>query len=432
MSLLLSKQVVPDAVASGSILAYTLNLTVLQNTSFNTAVTDVLPDNLTYLGPGTNNPSSLPNPTVSYSPVTQLVWNLGTLTPGSYHLSYQAKVNDFVQGGTTLVNNAAAFSPQLSVPVSASAAASITANFTVKIGVYNEAGELVKEVLISQFSQPIENITLEASDVISSLNGANSSEGIYYAGHLIGTWNGTNNDNNLVSNGNYYLKVDNIDNFGVVKSTTQLVMVNRAIYKATILIYNEAGEVIRHLYAYMDDPGLSQVLSMQLSAGVIKPGYASSNGTPSQVSVILSNGATVVWDGKSDNGTFVQSGQYFVEVHTSDGQGGQATVVREISVQDANAHNGIERVVAQPNLLNTANGFISTLTSNTSMVLTLKAFIYTTAGELVTVIDGAVGSNNVKWDASKVVSGLYIAVVEERDAKNGLVSRQIQKLIVVH
>jgi len=94
-------------------------------------------------------------------------------------------------------------------------------------------------------------------------------------------------------------------------------------------------------------------------------------------------------------------------------------VVREISVQDANAHNGIERVVAQPNLLNTANGFISTLTSNTSMVLTLKAFIYTTAGELVTVIDGAVGSNNVKWDASKVVSGLYIAVVEERDARTG-------------
>ena len=275
-------------------------------------------------------------------------------------------------------------------------------------------------------------ISLQTSDAITSLNGANSSVGIYYAGHLIGTWNGTNNDGSLVSNGDYYLKVDNIDNYGVVKSTTQLVTVNRAIYKATILIYNEAGEVIRHLYAYMDDPGQGQVLSMELSTGVIKPGYSSSNGTPSQVSVILSSGTTVVWDGKSDSGTYVQSGQYFIEVHTVDGQGGQATVVREISVQDANAHNGIQRVEAMPNVLNSTNGYATTLMSNTTMVLTLKARIYTTAGELMAVVDGNAGTGWVKWDASGVASGLYIAVVEERDAQGGLVSRQIQKIAVIH
>jgi hypothetical protein len=47
------------------------------------------------------------------------------------------------------------------------------------------------------------------------------------------------------------------------------------------------------------------------------------------------------------------------------------------------------------------------------------------------VVTGDVGSNYVKWDASGVVSSLYIAVVEERDAKGGLVSRQIQKIAVV-
>jgi len=56
-------------------------------------------------------------------------------------------------------------------------------------------------------------------------------------------------------NGNYYVKVDNIDTFGVVRTTTQEVTVNRSLYKADLTIYNEAGEVVRHLLTYVDDPG---------------------------------------------------------------------------------------------------------------------------------------------------------------------------------
>jgi flagellar hook assembly protein FlgD len=330
------------------------------------------------------------------------------------------------------VNNAVLTCPQLSAPLSASAAATVTGNYTVKIAVYNESGELVKEILMEEYSQPIENIRLEEGNVIESLHGENNEVDIYYGTHEIGTWDGTNRNGDLVTNGDYYIKVDNIDTYGVVKTTTQKVLVNRAVYRATVNIYNEAGEIIKHLYVYMDDPGLGGVLSMQLSTSVIKPSLEAQGGTPNSVAVILSNGTTVVWDGRSDTGNYAQSGQYFIEVHTVDGQGAQSTVVREVSVIDSDAGRGIERVLASPNLLNEANGYKVTFTTKTAIPLTLKASIYTLAGELVGTIQGRAGTNSVIWDGGGVVSGLYLAVVEMRDANGGFLSQQTKKIAVIH
>ena len=417
--------------AAGKTVSYDLNFTVSNNTAFSTAVTDVLPAHVTYQGPGTNSPAGLPVPNLLVSGVTMLVWNLPALSPGHYTLAYNVRVDDFTETGLELVNRAVAVSPQLADALTASVTVKVTGNYTVKIGVYNEAGELVKEILIDEFSQPIENIRLENSSVISSLHGDNHEVGIYYGTTEIGKWDGTNGNGDLVTNGQYYVKVDNIDSYGVVKTTTKDVTVNRAVYQATINIYNESGEVMRHLYAYVDDPVPGGVLSMQLSTAVIKPSLQAQGGTPSEVAVILSNGTTMVWDGKSDAGSYVISGQYFIEVHTVDGQGAQSTVVREVSVLDSDAGRGIERIVASPNLLNAANGYVATFKTKTAIPLTLKASIYTLAGELVGSIQGLAGTSQVIWDATGVVSGMYLAVVEQVDEKGGLLSKQTQKIAVV-
>jgi hypothetical protein len=208
-------------------------------------------------------------------------------------------------------------------------------------------------------------------------------------------------------------------------------VVNRALYEVTINIYNEAGEVMRHLYALADDPREGQVLSMQLSTPVLKPSLQATGGTPNEVQVILSNGTTMVWDGRSDTGVFVQSGQYFVEVHTVDGQGAQSTVVREISVMDTDAGKGVEHVVAYPNLANAANGYEVRFETPPASHVTLRASIYTMAGELVGTYQGLDGACKVTWDASGVVSGMYLAVVEQADSQGRHVSRQIQKIAVV-
>ncbi len=265
---------------------------------------------------------------------------LPALAPGSYQLSYQTQVNSFVAGGTVLTNRAVMTSPN-GGPVTSAVPVTVYGSYTVKIAVYNEAGELVDTILTEQLSQPLENIVLESSSAITSLNGANNAVTIYYGSTPVGVWNGMTSGGTPATNGSYFIKVDNIGATGVDVSTTQQVTVSRTLYTSTILIYNEAGEVVKHLYAYSDDPGPAGVGSVQLSATVIRPG-SSGPGTPSDLTISLSNGTTVVWDGTTDSGSYTQSGQYLVEVHTTDGKGGEETVVKEVSVDDRNGAQGRE------------------------------------------------------------------------------------------
>ena len=318
----LNKSVSPSGtIHSEDVLIYTLNITVSGGSANGIVITDTLPANVTYQGPLGSTPAGLPAP-VYNSAISQLVWILPALAPRNYQLSYSTKVNDLVPAGTTITNNAQLTYPGLSAPLTSSTTVTVLGQYTVKIGVYNEAGELVKTILTQQFSQPINVVTLNGT-VITSLNGANNAVQIYYKGTFIGQWDGTTSSGDPATNGVYHIKIDNIDQLGAVTTMTQQVMVNRSLYQATVLIYNEAGEVVKHLYAYVDDPGKAAVIGVQLSTTVIKPSYNPvGGGVPAQLSITLSNGTTVMWEGRGDNGSIVQTGQYFIEVHSKDGVGG--------------------------------------------------------------------------------------------------------------
>jgi uncharacterized repeat protein (TIGR01451 family) len=423
----LNKTVSSSLVQAGTTLVYNLNLTVTGATYTGVVLTDTLPANVTYVGPGTNIPSSLPPPV--YNPtLDNLTWVLPSLAPGNYDLSYQTEVNTSTVGGTVLTNRAVMTSPG-SAPVTSAVPVTVFGSYTVKIGVYNEAGELIDTILTEQLSAPIQNIVLASSNAITSLSGPNNAVTIYYAGEPIGVWTGVTSAGTLVTNGAYYVKVDNISSAGAEVSTTQEVTVNRTLYTSTILIYNEAGEVVKHLYAYTSDPGPAGVASVQLSATVIQPGSPGA-GTPTDLTISLSNGTTVVWDGTSDNGTYVQSGEYLVEVHTTDGSGGEETVVKQVTVDDRNTTMGAGTVTAWPNVLK-GESLTTTFDSNSSLSLTLNVSVYTVAGELVTKIAGQAGINQAVWNASGLASGVYLAVVDLVNSNGNSMGRQILKVAVI-
>ena len=389
-------------------------------------VQDTLPANVTFGSFLSSPPGTLP----SYNPsISLLSWTLPvSLSPGNYQLSYQTRVNNFVKSGTVLTNNAQLTYQGLGAPVSTSVSTVVTGQYTIKIGVYNEAGEMVKEVLIEQLSQAINNINLQPA-VITSLHGQID---IYYQGALIGTWDGTNNTGDPISNGIYHIKVDSVDSVGAVQSVTQDATVSRVFYKTTILVYNEAGEVVRHLYTYLDDPGKQAVLSMQLSTAFIVPGATQVGAIPNQVAITLSNGTIRYWDGKGDTGAYLENGQYFIEVHSKDGQGGETLVTQRVSLEDFNAASGVGTVIAQPNMIQPGGSTLVTFKTNSAMVLTLQVSLYTLAGELVMTIPGDSGTNQALWDTKGVASGLYLALVESRNASGGLAARQTLKVVVLH
>src|SRR5258708_35645820 len=139
-----------------------------------------------------------------------------------------------------------------------------------------------------QLTQEIKDFNSATSPTITSIHGQ-----VYlvWKGQQIATWDGTKKVGDQVTNGKYYLKVDNTDSLGVVTSVSQLVMVSRSLAKVSVNIYNEAGEVVKHLYSYVDDPSNATLEDIQLSSSILRPSQSGrSNG---QVAMTSSQGATL-------------------------------------------------------------------------------------------------------------------------------------------
>jgi hypothetical protein len=218
----------------------------------------------------------------------------------------------------------------------------------------------------------------------------------------------------------------------VVKSVVQPVVVTRSLVKVNVAIYNEAGEIVKHLFSYVDDPSGVKMTDVVLSSTVIKPGAGAPTGQPTslQISVMGTGGAPVSlsWDGTSDNGAVVTTGHYQLEVTWNDGMGGLTEITRGILVSGGNLSAGI---LAQPNIL--GPGTTTTLfTASAAGVSRIRAQIYTVAGEWVAKVEGAPGSAQAAWDAQGLASGLYFARVEAFNLTGGLVQSQTLELVLIH
>jgi hypothetical protein len=198
------------------------------------------------------------------------------------------------------------------------------------------------------------------------------------------------------------------------------VTVNRKVDRLQITIYNAAGEVVRHLTdleAADLGPGATQV---SLSASVISPG---STADPT-LTISIAGGTSVVWDGRSDNGSLVADGTYYVEVR-SEGEGGTGTVVEKAVAVLAPLASHLMSI--QPNVLSS--------TSPTATILgpvgtTLRVVIYTAAGEKAAQSWGIPGTGQAIWDSTGKAPGLYLAVINSYDTSGKMTDRIIKKLIV--
>lgn len=410
---------------------YSISVTVTGNSVSGLVVTDILPPNVTFTAMNPSNP--FPG---SFTQATGILqWNMPSpLGVGIYKLSYQTTVNNFVPANTVVLNRAQVTGPTIA-PIISTAPVTVVGQFTVKVNVYNSAGEIVKTILVQEFTQPVNSITLSTTNTISTLNGPGSIIDIYYDGYLIGTWNGTNNLGQPVSNGSYSIQLDNMGQNGVVTSVAQTAMVNRSLANISVNVYNEAGELIRTLYNLVDDPVGSNMTNVTLSSNVIRPNLAPPNTVSSSLATIMIETSaapvTLTWDGTNNAGSLVTPGTYTLEVHWNNGSGQTSDISREIIVMSNSSANGI--AVARPNVLNAANGMTATFdATGVQNVYSIRVQIYTTIGQLIHTVTSAPGLPQAQWNASGMASGIYIASVEMDNASGGVMNRQRLKILVIH
>ena len=421
----ISKTASETVAKTGDVITYTLTLVVTGSTASNVVVTDPMPDHLNYVGAGTVPAGGNAN---WDSASKTLTWTWTTLAPGTYTLTYEGSVDGYVQEGTILLNKASLTYNGYTGTKEASVSVTMATIYTVHVGVYNEAGELVKEIWVQQLSEQIKDFDIFDNPTITSLNGVVYVE---VKGVKIATWDGRNKAGDPVTNGKYYVKVDNVDSFGVVNSVAKMVMVSRSIAKIQVNIYNEAGEIVRHLYAWTDDPGNQSLLDVQLSTSAIRPTVDGSipSGTTGSVNITMVGGQVVTWDGKSDTGAIVSNGHYEVEVHFTDGKGNEQVISHGIVVQSSNDPLSTGTVYARPNILK--DGVTTTtIMVNSSIPFTLTARLYDVAGELLWARTGPAGTNQVDLDLSSLASGLYFAVTDLTGAQGGLAGKQTTQIIL--
>jgi len=422
----MAKQVSETTAKAGDTLTYSIGITVTGGNENNLVVTDVLPAGLTFVAYGT-----VPAGTTESTNLPTLKWTLPSpLAVGTYQLTYQAQVNSLVSGGILTNDAQVTYTGQLT-PITSSVGVQITGLYTINVNIYNSAGEVVKTIPVKQYSQPINSITLESSNEITSLQGPGSTIEIYYEGTLIGTWDGSNNSGNPVTNGNYEIKVDNISALGVVTSVSQNATVNRRLSNITANIYNSAGEVVRTLYDVVDNATGTQMTNVNLSVGVMNLGAKVSGSNDNLQIILVTSGSpvTLSWDGTNNLGTDVTPGTYSIEIHWDNGQGVTSNITRSVLVTGSGASG---EVIAKPNLLTSSQTMTTFDGTGVMGAWTLSVKIYTVAGELVKTAIGGSGTAQATWDSTGIASGIYIAAVEVQDVNGGVLKHQLLKILVLH
>jgi hypothetical protein len=196
-----------------------------------------------------------------------------------------------------------------------------------------------------------------------------------------------------------------------------------------MVIYNEAGEAVRNLYTTVAAPVSAGMSSINLSAAVFYP-YSANPPTGTVLTITDTQGGTVAltWDGRDDQGAIVTTGRYFLSVHWDNGEGGEQTITKVVTVMDQGVPTGL--VSAWPNLLKGRGA--STLFVSSQASLTLYIRIYDLAGERVDQVWGPAGTSQAVWNADQAASGLYLAVVELTDGAGHNIALRTLKLAVRH
>ena len=251
-------------------------------------------------------------------------------------------------------------------------------------------------------------------------------------GSRVLVWNGANDNAQYIKSGQYYIKMEITDNFGKVTSMVEDLTIINADLENMLVIYNAAGEAVRHI-------NLPKMLDQQYvnfrlgsSAYSLKP--VPGEDRPEQVlkmDVITSDaGATSIqWDGKNNLGSFVQSGTYTVQLISRNGDYQSVVLTRTLVVIKVEEEGSGFSPVAVPNPVGPGQKVLE-IRYVPMAGITVDAQLYSITGERAASGADPVESGIVLVNIENLASGVYVAVVESRRGQS-MIERKMVKVALI-
>jgi hypothetical protein len=299
------------------------------------------------------------------------------------------------------------------------------------VSIYNSAGELVKTVFEGMAQEIPKQVKLSTPALAAGQGTATLQlPGLLFNGQDV-AWDGTNNNGQFVSGGEYYWKVESKDSYGHVSTLIQPMSVVNVMPLNSLEIFNSAGEVVADIPLQGYAGG---VTDFSLEESRFAAAYDPSTGAPlSRLKVTLkdASGAShdFFWDGRNSQGRPLDSGNYMVRL-ISQGQGQATLASLPLTVVRAAQAAAFEKASLAPNPA-PADVRRLTLEFGAGTAGRIHLRLYNLAGEAVARADGDAGPGRLDMDVSALSTGVYFAVAECWDL-GAMKGRRVFNMAVIH
>ena len=315
--------------------------------------------------------------------------------------------------------------------------------YVISIGIYDENGELVRFMPINRSNALITSVLYQNSSGGSATQVMTGDTLFMYmpgvetpdtagTGNTTVEWDIRNDQGQYVTSGVYYIKIEQVDDYGHMRTFTHNMSVFRADAYVMVDIYNSAGELVRRI---IDDTQTA----LPSNVGIrMEPLYAVDANNGGQIDVIYSNeiGDVITWDGRNSHGVVVTSGTYEVQVTVKTDMAESVTASKRITVL-TDRKEYLADIIISPNPYNEGGlGYTQISWQFLTGAETGRAYvsIYNLRGELVRKLTAPLSNGYVRWDLKStggynVSTGIYLIVVETKN-DNGQMNVKKQKFSI--
>jgi len=321
--------------------------------------------------------------------------------------------------------------------------------FIMNIGIYNEAGELVKTIANTESTGMPNEMDVTANSTPTNVVAQNSGTpiditlpGIYAAdstakgGGAQYQWYGTNDGGQNVADGVYYIRETTTDQFGHTNIITKEITVITDNQYVMINIFNSAGEIVNSF----DEPydGVSYVYLSITSKTEGSGAFLVGSTAQPIILEYCSSETPASWSGTDSQGNYLNSGVYEVQLVLMSNSSMNPKISKTIELlYEGSQSDTLAGIKAYPNPYigegkNTMN-FAWTASQNGGYIV-IK--IYNIAGELVRTLTGNLGDGSLTWDFMGsgnqiVASGTYICVAYGVDGAGNKKTKIVKISVII-